>query len=266
MSRVEERDEQEALKLDEHFKRTLTHIRTYVLNLNSVEETHLCGIWLEKLNSTILQRNLRNEYLLELSRQLKAGTLAGIFKTKPPNDLLMPLPSFYHAVCISSSLNELSEHDRSHQNCVTSSRKLDQRSGLRNKLKIYDYNSSANAYFACRHNGNTTDKNHLKFYKYRINMLTTKLENLQIQNERLKKELTKCRGNTVDNEASRLRNRVGQLTTQAQTHSLAWKVRVLKKTIAKLRKLNDTVKHVYEKKLQHIIRVLKIHEEIILFL
>lgn len=96
MPQAKKHDEQEALKFDEHFKRILTHIRPYVSNLTSVDEAHLCKIWLDKLNSTP-QRNLRNEYLLELSRQLRAGMLQGIFKTQPPNDLLMPLPSC-HAV------------------------------------------------------------------------------------------------------------------------------------------------------------------------
>lgn len=97
MSKIKERDEQEALKLDEHFKQTLTYVRTYILNLRSVKEAHLCRIWLDKLNTTS-QRNLRNEYLLELSRQLRIGTLEGIFKTEPPNGLLTPLPSSCHVV------------------------------------------------------------------------------------------------------------------------------------------------------------------------
>lgn len=101
MSKAKERDEQEALKLDECFKQTLMHVRPYILNLRSMEEAHLCRIWLDKLNSAILQRHLRNEYLLELSRQLKAGTLEGIFKTQPPKDALMPLlSSSYHAVIL----------------------------------------------------------------------------------------------------------------------------------------------------------------------
>lgn len=110
MSEVKEWDEQEALKLDEHFKRTLMHVRTYISNLKSVEEAHLCRIWLDKLNTTVSQRNLRNEYLLELSRQLRAGTLEGIFRTEPPNNLLMPLPSSCHAVfyCYFHSLHSLS--------------------------------------------------------------------------------------------------------------------------------------------------------------
>lgn len=53
MSKVKERDEQEALKLDEHFKQTLLHVRTYILNLRSVEEVYLCRIWLDKLNSIV---------------------------------------------------------------------------------------------------------------------------------------------------------------------------------------------------------------------
>ncbi|XP_011700204.1 PREDICTED: uncharacterized protein LOC105457299 isoform X2 [Wasmannia auropunctata] len=252
MPKVKERDEQEALKLDEHFKRTLTHVRTYILNLRSVEEAHLCRIWLDKLNSTISQRNLRNEYLLELCRQLRAGTLEGVFKTEPSDNLLTPLPSS-HAVCISSSLSELSDHGRNHQNCLTLSQRSDQRNYIRDKLKVHDSYSSSSVHAACHHNDNTIEGNYLKLRKYRIDVLIAMLENLRIENERLKKELTKCQGETVDNEAFRLRNRIKHLTTRAQTQSLAWKIRMLKKTIAKLRKLNDIIKHVYEKKLQHVI-------------
>jgi len=98
MSKVKERDEQEALKLDEDFKQILMHVRPHVLNLRSAEEAYLCSIWLDKLNSTISQRNLRNRYLLELFRQLRTGTLRGIFKNRPPNDMLMPLSSSCHMV------------------------------------------------------------------------------------------------------------------------------------------------------------------------
>lgn len=98
MLRIKEQDEQEALKLDEYFKQTLTHVRFHVMNLTTLEEANLCRIWLDKLNSVTIQRNLRNQYLLELLRQLKAGALEGIFKTKPSNNLLMPLPLPYHSV------------------------------------------------------------------------------------------------------------------------------------------------------------------------
>lgn len=123
-------------------------------------------------------------------------------------------------------------------------------------------------YVPRHHDDNRIKENHLELYKYRINVLTTMLENLRLQNERLKQELTiKYRGNNkIGKETFQLRNRVKQLTTRAQIRSLAWKIRILKKTIAKLRKLNDNIKHIYEKKLQRIIRVLKIYKENPLFL
>lgn len=107
------------------------------------------------------------------------------------------------------------------------------------------------------HVGNTVEKNHLKFCKQRIDMLTVALENFQIQNEQLKQELGKYRENKVDNEVLQLQNHVKQLTGKTQSESLTWKVRSLKKTIAKLKKLNSTVKNVYEKKLQRIVKVLR---------
>ncbi|XP_019696843.1 uncharacterized protein LOC109503586 [Harpegnathos saltator] len=256
MPKVKERDEQEALKLDEHYKRTLMNIRPYISNLKSLEEAHLCKIWFDKLNATISQRNLRNEYLLELSRQLKAGTLEGIFKTQPPDDLLMPLSS-RHAVCISSSLSsELSDHNRNCYNYLMLNRKLSQRNYPKNGMRFYASDSTTYATSpAYYHNGNTIERNHLKLCKHRIDMLTVALENFQIQNEQLKQELKKYRGNTVSNEVFQLRNHIEQLTDQEQSRNLMWKVRSLKKTISKLRKLNKTIENVYEKKLQRVVKV-----------
>jgi len=106
-----------------------------------------------------------------------------------------------------------------------------------------------------RHNDNALQRNDMKLCKHRIDMLTRALENLQIQNKRLKQELKKYQEKTTNNEAFRLRNRVKQLKAQAQSQSLVCKVRTLKRTIAKLKKLNNIVEHIYEKKLQRIIRV-----------
>lgn len=167
-------------------------------------------------------------------------------------------------------MSELSDWNKNHQNCSTLSRTSDQRNHLRNKLKLCDFNSSSSVYAPHRHDDHIMKGNHLELYKYCINVLTTMLENLRLQNEQtsLRQELAiKCRGNNkIDNETFYLRNRVKQLTTRAQIRSLAWKVRILKKTIAKLRKLNDSIKHIYEKKLQRIIRVLKIYKENLFFL
>ncbi|XP_067214521.1 putative leucine-rich repeat-containing protein DDB_G0290503 [Linepithema humile] len=240
MPQAKKHDEQEALKLDEHFKQILTHVRPYVLNLTSVDEAYLCKIWLDKLNSTISQRNLRNEYLLELSRQLRAGILEGIFKTRPPNDLLIPLPSPCHTVYINSSLSELSDSSRSYQKCLSLNEKLNQRNHQLNEINVYD--------------DSAIEKNHSKLCEHRIDILTAALQNLRIENVQLRGELTKYQEKSVDNKPFRLQNRVKQLTAQTQIQNLGWKVRVLKKTITKLKKLNKITKHVYEKKLQHLMK------------
>ncbi|EZA61733.1 hypothetical protein X777_09354 [Ooceraea biroi] len=250
MPKVKERDEQEALKLDEDFKQILVHVRPHVLSLRSAEEAYLCKIWLDKLNSTISQRNLRNRYLFELARQLKAGTLGGIFKTQPPNDLLMPLSSSCHAVCTSSSLSELSDCSR-RPTCLTPIESSERRNNLQNE--IYNSESSTSVYIQ-RHDDDTLQRSDLKLCEHRIDVLTRALENLQLQNERLRQELMKNQEKTTDNEAFRLRNRVTQLKAQAQSQSLTCKVRALKRTIAKLKKLNNIIEHFYEKKLQRIIR------------
>jgi len=155
--------------------------------------------------------------------------------------------NFYQICDFNSSLNELPDHGRklfNHQNCLMLSQRLNQKNHLQNKLKIHDSNLSSSVY-AAHHDNNIIKEKHLK--------LISTVESFRIQNKRLKQELMKYW--QTDNEAFRLRNHVRHLTARAQTQSLAWKVRMLKKTIAKLKKLNNTIKHVYEKKLQHIIRV-----------
>lgn len=121
-------------------------------------------------------------------------------------------------------------------------------------MKFHTNSTCTTSYAQCQ-NGNTVERNHLKFCKHRIETLTDGLENLQIQNERLKEELKKCQENRTDNEVFHLRNHVKQSMAEAQSQNLTWKIRMLKSTIARLQKLNGTIEHVYEKKLQRIIRV-----------
>ncbi|XP_012152641.2 uncharacterized protein LOC100883904 [Megachile rotundata] len=105
--------------LDECYKETLARVRPYVLELTSAENAELCKVWLHKLNAACSQRRLRNEYLLELYRQLKAGHIKGIFSKPPCNGLLLPLPKPHHTVCISSSVSDLSDCAmKSHRNCL----------------------------------------------------------------------------------------------------------------------------------------------------
>ena len=97
MSRPKERDEQEALKLDEYFKETVERIRPYILSLGNAERSQLCRLWLDKLSCACSQRSLRNQYLLELCRHLKSGQVSdGIFSKPPRNGALMPLPKSCH--------------------------------------------------------------------------------------------------------------------------------------------------------------------------
>ncbi|KOC69372.1 hypothetical protein WH47_09330 [Habropoda laboriosa] len=100
MPKIREYNEKESLKLDECFKESLVRIRPYILGLTSTESAHLCRVWLHKLYAASSQRRLRNEYLVELWRQLKTGRLGGIFSRPPPNGYLLPLPKSYHMVPI----------------------------------------------------------------------------------------------------------------------------------------------------------------------
>lgn len=137
-------------------------------------------------------------------------------------------------------------------------RKSSQRNYLQNRIRFHD--SDSTTYMTPQtycHNGNAIERKHLKLCKPRIDMLTTALENFRIQNKQLKRELEKYRENTVDNEVFGLRNHVKQLTRQAPGQNLTWKVRSLKKTITKLKKLNSFMENIYEKKLQRIVKVLE---------
>ncbi|KAG7210437.1 hypothetical protein KM043_011969 [Ampulex compressa] len=109
MSKLKEEDDKEALKLDQCFKETLIRVRPYIVQLTSPEEAQLCKLWIDKLNYASSQRTLRNEYLLELCRELKSGHIGGIFSEPPQNGLLVPLPKAYHMAHASSSLSELSD-------------------------------------------------------------------------------------------------------------------------------------------------------------
>lgn len=107
------------------------------------------------------------------------------------------------------------------------------------------------------HDDSAIEKSRSKLCEHRIDILTTALQNLRIQNVQLKQQLIKYQGKSMDNKPLRLQNRIKQMTAQTQIQNLVWKVRVLKKTIAKLKKLNKVTKHVYEKKLQHLMKVIE---------
>lgn len=98
MPKIKEYNGDETLKLDECFKETLARVKPYILALTCADRAQLCKVWLNKLHDASSQRRLRNEYLMELYRQLKIGRIEGIFNTLPPNGSLLPLPKSYHMV------------------------------------------------------------------------------------------------------------------------------------------------------------------------
>lgn len=149
----------------------------------------------------------------------------------------------------------MSDYNRKYHNRSTLNGKLYRRNRLQNGITHHESDSTYET--RCTHcqDENKTDRYHLQLYKHRIDMLTAALDNFRIQNERLKQELTKYHGRTADSEAFRLRNHIKQMTVQTQNQSLAWKVRALEKTIARMKKSNVIIEHVYRKKLQRITRV-----------
>lgn len=141
---------------------------------------------------------------------------------------------------ISSSLTELSNSNRNYQKYLPLNQKLNRRNHSLNEISSHD--------------DSAIEKNYSKFCEHRIDTLIVALQNLRIQNVQLRQELIKYQEKSVNNKP--LQHCVEQ-PAQTQIESLMWKVRVLKKTIAKLKKLNKITKHIYEKKLQHLIKVIK---------
>ncbi|KAK9302209.1 hypothetical protein QLX08_005664 [Tetragonisca angustula] len=174
----------EAVKLDECFKETLSCVRPFVLALTSPESAQLCKIWLNKLNAVSSQRRLRNEYLAELFRQLKTGHIGGVFSRPPPNGFLLPLPKSYHMVCISSSVSNLSDYTmKSHHSCVKPNAKCTQHQRRKTLLKHR----------------------------------TMDITKLQAQNEYLRDQLSEYRKNCNRNANDYLSSSISQLTTDVTT-------------------------------------------------
>ncbi|XP_033214880.1 protein Hook homolog 3-like isoform X2 [Belonocnema kinseyi] len=193
MSKLKERDEQEALKLDENFKEILSRVRPYIVNLTSKEDAQFCKVWLEKLSTISTQRKLRNEYLLELYRQLSLGRIESTFRKPPPGGILIPLPVSYQVENISSSCTEVTDWGSTSCSMV-------KKPNARNDFRKY---SKSKASLRRRDTDSTDpsfsfieddklDKSQLQLYRQRIEALTVIVKELQIQNERLNKEILQC--------------------------------------------------------------------------
>nr|XP_033335843.1 protein MLP1-like isoform X1 [Megalopta genalis] len=228
MQKIDKYEDQEAEKLDGTYKEILTHIRPYVLQLTSAESVQLCRDWLEKLHNETSQRRLRNEYLLELCRQLRTGRIGGIFSKLPPSGLLLPLPKPYHTqVCNSSSISDLSSFVvrpfYSTLNNYKMSAKCRQHHRSNPLLKYRAMGTSSMGQCLDSTNAsptvhsyhrNAARKSQLKIYKHRIDTLNTFIEELQSQNEYLKKQLVEKSNHYSDNH---LYSNVSQLTSDVAT-------------------------------------------------
>ncbi|XP_053998764.1 hyaluronan mediated motility receptor-like isoform X4 [Hylaeus anthracinus] len=225
MQKIGEHNEQEALKLDECFKETLARTRPYVLELTSAESAQLCKVWLDKLNAATSQRRLRNEYLLELCRQLKMGRIDGIFSRPPPSGFLIPLPKSYHMVCISSSVSDLSDYvARPLRSCLKPSAKCIQHQRSRSLMKhrTMDVTSTSQCLDA-------------------TNASPTVRFQLQTQNEYLKNRLLEHPRHCSNNMDNRLCTSINQLTSDVTT---------LKAKLLEMQKIQNSLKENYKEVVQ----------------
>ena len=91
-------------KLDREFEDILARLRPYLLSLGAhPAEARLARLWLDRLNCAEDQRNRRNDYLLELYKQLRPGDDAGLrppFDKPPVRGRLIPISKVQRLVRI----------------------------------------------------------------------------------------------------------------------------------------------------------------------
>ncbi|XP_012254935.2 interaptin-like [Athalia rosae] len=229
MSRPRERDEQEALKLDEQFKDSLARVRPYILALTAPEDVQLCRLWLDKLSYASTQRALRNQYLIELCHQVESGHVGGLFSQPPPNGSLPALHMSYPMVNGSSSWSELSDastipychstkpYTRNMQcqfaRSKTPTHKRDTDSTSTGRCDHLTRSRPGSRFYERERKG----ANQIAIYEQRIETLTTIVKELQIQNERLNQELLRCQDNSSAKEVVHLHSTIKQLSSEVST-------------------------------------------------
>lgn len=78
--------------LDAEFKKILCIIKPYIPYIADKRFIHFYRIWLERLSRIdTSEKQLRNAYLKELSRQIQAAVLEPPFTAPPPVGQLPPL-------------------------------------------------------------------------------------------------------------------------------------------------------------------------------
>lgn len=77
--------------LDEEFIKILRLMKPYITCIMNNHYIELVRQWLEKLSDTNFKdKTLRNQYLVELGRQIEAGIFEGPFVEPPPESDLPP--------------------------------------------------------------------------------------------------------------------------------------------------------------------------------
>ncbi|XP_014203895.1 centromere-associated protein E-like [Copidosoma floridanum] len=221
------------LRLDKRFDDLVHQLRPYALRLQS-DDSRLCRLWLDRLDKAEEQRNLRNEYLFELYKQLKMGYLRPPFHKPPESGKLMPL-SKLHRLILSSSCNELTETSPGSP-CQPRPTKHLTSPGKRSKSLVHHDNvrrrsfipkrcdSSSPARSAVAHGFlsptvcEPDNRNLLRTYKERIETLGTIVEELESQNNKLKQKLDHYHKNSGGpDEVAQLYARIKQLVAEIDT-------------------------------------------------
>ncbi|XP_058796466.1 microtubule-associated tumor suppressor 1 homolog [Phymastichus coffea] len=222
---------EEAHRLDERFEEILGKLKPYLLRLPASQKSRLCKNWLERLNRAEDQRALRNDYLVELYKQLKSECLGGPFDKPPKAGKLIPI-SYIHRMPASSSCNELTETSLSlceekwsWPNARSKSLRRDDRMRRPSPATKHCFNSSTSVeeniptsptvHF--HEYDNRFDDNLPITYQNRIDTLNAIVIELEAQNEKMKQKIAQCHKASNASEVPQLQTRIKLLTNEIAT-------------------------------------------------
>lgn len=95
-----ENDNTESDKLDVEYRQILRIIKPFVATINNNTYLSQYKVWLEKLSTTEkLNKVVRNQYLMELARQIQSLELSPPFTSNPPLGMLQPLKHRFESKC-----------------------------------------------------------------------------------------------------------------------------------------------------------------------
>ncbi|XP_008203003.1 centrosomal protein of 112 kDa-like isoform X1 [Nasonia vitripennis] len=260
-------DGQDAQTLDQRFEEILINLKPYLLSLSASKNSKLCRLWLERLNRAHDQRNLRNDYLLELYKQLKNRCFKSPFNEPPLGGRLIPISSC-HRLVTSSSCNELTEtsllpceqkrawpkprskslrRDTARCRNKTPTRHFDVHSSSSPNRISHAENSAVLSPAVHFYEQPDSSRNSLRPYREKIEKLSSVVQDLETQNEKLKQKLTYYHNALASDEVPHLRARISQL--MAEIANLKSKLNEVQKIKAVLLERHEGIVEQYKKKL-----------------